>query len=468
MVGALARRRARTGGMPRPARSLALALVVAPVLAPTRARADEFSLHALLTSQSAVTTNAFSLPDGGTSSIDPSLNYQIRPGVLLSYHTRRALHELSADAGLDGNDLSSNVTLTFRGGWRATYAVSPRSELEGGAAVSGGRVNALSTSSPANMGGPGVIPTGQVDFYSADANQSISYELTPLWNARQSAFARYLVTDADAVDTTGLELGVGLSADRVFKLTAIGFQAQGSFQRLGTQPMGAPIDNRDQVDVRGTVRLRRDLSEKWSAALEAGVVSLVPLEAGDKLFYQPIVAADLAYFPVWGSAGLALRHAVAPNLFLAQNEVTDSAVINAALPLPFIAGSRFDPKLTFLTSLGLAHTRFIDLTDGSNRAAFNVFYTDAALQYSPQPNLQLAVRYQFVKQSDADTTNPDPTLAMLGYVRHTVMVSFAGRWPARLAAEMPVRSGIRVRDLTPVGNATGAVSGGGRGGGGDE
>jgi hypothetical protein len=281
--------------------------------------------------------------------------------------------------------------------------------------------------------------------------------VTPLVAVRQNAFGRYVTTDAPGADTTGLDLGAGLGLDKAFKYTAVGVLAQASFQRLGA---GMPIVHQDQVDLRGTVRVRRDLSQNWSAAVEAGVVALVPLETGDQPVYQPIGAAELAYFPTWGSAGLAVRHSAAPNLFLAQNEVTDSAVINAALPLPFLRRSRFEPRMTFLTSTGAAHTRFINLADGSDLATFNVFHADAAVAYAPLENLTMSVRYQLVKQSNAEVS--DPALMMLGYVRHTVMFTFFGRWPARVASEMPVRGGIRVNSFTPVGDAnTTGVSGGG-------
>src|SRR5262245_24177518 len=126
-----------------------LVAVAAVVLIPGVARADEFSLHALLSTQTAVTTNAFSTPDNATVSTDPSINYQIRPGFLFSYHTMRSIHELQADSGLDGNDFTSNVTLTYRAGYRMTYSITPRSELEAGASLNGGRVNALASSLPA-------------------------------------------------------------------------------------------------------------------------------------------------------------------------------------------------------------------------------------------------------------------------------------------------------------------------------
>jgi hypothetical protein len=452
---------------------VAVVIVIASIVAVPAVRADEFSLHMLLSSQTAVTTNAFSLPEGGTASSDPSLNYQIRPGFLFSYHSRRSLHELQLESGLDGNDFTSNVTLTYRAGWRATYSIGPRTEFEATASANGGRVNALSTTLPANMGGPQVLPTGQVEFFSADANESVNYLVTPLLSVREFAFGRFLLTDnQDEVappppalpprDTTGFELGGGISGERTFKVTAISAQIQTAFQRLGIEEpafSGMFVD-RDQIDVRGTVRVRRDFSLRWSGAVEGGVVALVPREAGEDLLYQPIGTLEVAYFPTWGSAGLTVRHNVAPNLFLAQNEISDSATVNAAIPLPYL-GTRYQPKLSVLTSTGYSRTRFVDLEDGGNRAKFDVIYSDVAFQYTPKPSMQLAVRYQFIRQSDTETPDPDPMLQQLAYIRHTILFTFFARWPDRLAAEMPIRSQLRVRDITPVGEEPGTgITGG--------
>jgi hypothetical protein len=446
--------RARTDRMRPTLRPAGCALVVSAVAwagNPAPARADEYSLHTLLAGQTAATTNAFSESD---SDGDVAINYQVRPGILFSYHSHKALHELSAELGFDGYDFNDNITFTYRGGWRMTYSLSPRAELGLGAGGNGGRVDALSTILPANQGTPGVLPTGATDFYGADAEQTLSYELTPLWSMRENAFGRYLLTDAAGSDTRSLDAGMGLGLDRRFRVTSAGLNLQGSFQRLGTRPSGGMYDDHDQIDARATVRVRRDFSDRWSGAVEGGMVSLIPLEQDDELFYQPIGSLEVAHFPRWGSAQLLIAHRVAPNLFLAQTEVSDSVTVNAAVPLPWLARSRFDPKLSALGSIGFSHTRFKDLEDASDLASFNVLYSDLAVQYTPEENLIFAVRYQFVRQSDSDAV--DPMLQALDYQRHTLMFTFQGRWPGRVAAEMPARDRIRVRDPLSEGDMFGA------------
>lgn len=438
-----------------------LVSVIALAIAPTAARADEFSLHALLSGQTAVTSNAFSTPDGSTDSSGASINYQIRPGFLFSYHTERSLHEVQVDSGIDGNDFTSNVTLTYRGSWRMTYSLTPRSEAEAGAGVAGGRVNALATSQPANVGGPSVLPTGQVDFLQADASEAVSYQISPRMSARESVFGRYLSTKNRgeppppmSFNTSGFDIGASLGGQRTFKVTAVSLELQSSFQRLGTEdpPGSGLVVDRDQLDARGVLRYQRDFSEHVSGSVEGGVVSLIPLENGEKLVYQPLAAITAAYVPAWGSTALTVRHGVAPNLFLAQNEITDSVTVNAAVPLPIPGfGGRFAPQFAFLASTGYSRTRFLDLDDGSTRQKFNVIYSDLALQYTPKPSMSMALRYQFIRQSAVESDIPDPALMQLAYIRHTVMFTFFARWPDRVAAEIPVKSQLRVRDITPLG-----------------
>ena len=60
----------------------------------------------------------------------------------------------------------------------------------------------------------------------------------------------------------------------------------------------------------------------------------------------------------------------------------------------------------------------------------------------------VGARYQFLIQDGDD----DAMLRVFGYQRHTVLVSFSGRWPSRVAGEIPAQESLRVdRDRdTPV------------------
>src|SRR5688572_23383481 len=137
------------------------ALAVVLLIAPATARADEFSLHALLSTQWAGSDTTFE--DGSGSPFQWS--YQVRPGLLFSYNARRHSHELTVESGVDGAGFESEgISLGFRGALRSVFSISPRVDGETGATISGGRTNAFTITAPANMGGPNILPSNQSEY----------------------------------------------------------------------------------------------------------------------------------------------------------------------------------------------------------------------------------------------------------------------------------------------------------------
>jgi hypothetical protein len=436
-------------------------VVVALALAPP-ARADEYSLHALLSTQLSGSDSTF---EDGTGA-DAVVGYQVRPGVQLTYNARRHMEELLVEAGVDGAGITTEgVSLGYRASLRSVFNLTPRLDGNLGVTATGGLTNALTTTAPANVGGPTLVPSNQSEYVGIEGSQGLGYILSPRMTARETAFGRYFQTVGGEFDTVGYELGGGLGIDRTYQVTAIGVEGRASWQRLGSDEVTPGfLDYREQIDVRGTLRIRRDFSERWSGAVDAGVLYLIPRQANEDPVWEPLAGAELAYFPVWGAAMLAVRHTAGPNLMLAQNEVSDSVVVNAALPLParWLGSTRQQPRLTFLTSTGAAYTRFSDNLSGLPAGRFTVFHADAAFQYLPKPHLAFSLRFQFISQtSTEDVVNP--MMQTLGYTRNTVLFMFAGRWPERLAVEMPVQNRTRAREITPVGDdaTTGLSSGGG-------
>ena len=440
----------------------AVVLVLGVVALAPPARADEYSLHALLSTQ---LSGSDSTLEDGTGS-EAVLGYQLRPGLQLAYNARRHMEELMLEVGVDGAGITTEgVSLGYRAALRSVFNLTPRLDGDLGVTATGGRTNALTTTAPANVGGPNILPSNQSDFVGVEGNQSLGYILSPRMNARQSAFGRYFQTVGGEFDTVGYELGGGIGIDRTFQVTAIGIEGRASWQRLGSdEVVPGFLDYREQIDVRGTLRIRRDFSERWSGAIDAGFLYLIPRQAGEEAVWEPLAGAELAYFPIWGSAMFSVRHTAGPNLLLAQNEISDSAVVNAALPLPvkWLGSTRQQPRLTFLTSTGAAYTRFADNVSGMSAGRFTVFYADAAFQYLPKPHLAFSLRFQFVSQTSTEDVI-DPMMQALGYTRNTVLFMFAGRWPNRLAVDMPVQNRTRAREITPVGDdaTTGLSSGGG-------
>jgi len=207
----------------------------------------------------------------------------------------------------------------------------------------------------------------------------------------------------------------------------------------------------DQLDLDLVGSWRRDFGPHWTALLDAGVRGIVPLDDQHDPVLQPTVGGQLGYFPHWGNASLSVRRAVAPNLYLARNTVTDVAVASAWLPLPWLAPERARPTLSVQGTAGVQRARLID-ADGTLASGFDLVTGDLALTYAPREGLAVTARVQHLRQLGASGAVMD----IFDYDRTTVMISATGRFPGRMAAEIPIRSSLRVdrSDVTPVGNET--------------
>jgi cobyrinic acid a,c-diamide synthase len=100
-------------------------------------------------------------------------------------------------------------------------------------------------------------------------------------------------------------------------------------------------------------------------------------------------------------------------------------------------------------TLGAQRTRLIDTSTGDIESGFDVFAGDVAVNYVPMDGVTMSLRVQHLRQIADESAD----MEVLGYVRNTVMISIAGRFPERLAAEVPMRASLRVdrSNDTPVG-----------------
>ncbi len=438
------------------AQAAVVGAAVGAALGAGAARADGYSLHVLAAAQVAWTDNLFSVPaerDPGSAlpEREGDLYYQLRPGAMGTYETPRSVHQLSYD--LEANLYTRHTeawSLQHLAGWRGFFITSPRSELGASAQFSTGEISALSTRSAASEGPVTGLPSGQVSFVSIDVGENLSYTATREVRLTQGARGRSFTTsDGVGGESTGIEAGVTGGVDRSWKFSAASLQLGTSFVTLERVVAMMATESNDQVNVNGVVSWRRDFGPRWTSLLDAGATSIVPLDDGDQLVVQPTVGAQISYFPNWGTSGLAIRRSVAPNLYLAQNTIADSAIVNAWLPLPWLATDPHQPKLSVQGTLGAQRTRLIDTATGDIESGFNVYAGDVAVNYAPRAGVTVALRFQHLRQVAAE----DAAMDVNGYVRNTAMISVIGRFPDRMAAEVPMRSSLRVdrSNVTPVG-----------------
>jgi hypothetical protein len=450
------------------------ALVVMAVCAPGAAHADEWSLHLLGGGMAAWTDNVFSAPDEpvveGAPGREADFYYQIRPGALFSYETPRMVHEVGYD--LEANlyqDHGDAGSLTHRAAWRGFFLTSPNTEASVGATFSTGDVNSLVSRNQANDPLQGGRPGGNVEFLQADLTEHFSYQVTRPLRLTQGALARRFETKDDFNTTsTGMELGGSLGVDRAWREDSVGLVVSTAFVQLERRtpeavpdddPSAYDVDGDDSMNLQAILSWRRDLGRHWSSMLDGGVTALVPLDEGDELVLQPTVGGQLAYFPDWGSAALQVRRSVAPNLYLAQNTITDSAVVSAWLPLPWLTSDPALPRLTVMASGGAQRTQIIALDTGDTADGFTMLNADAAIAYTPMNGIALAVRYQHIRQNADEATLMPLMQTNFDYTRNTVMITAYARWPDRVAGEIPQRESLRVdrSDTTAVGEETTAT-----------
>jgi hypothetical protein len=165
---------------------------------------------------------------------------------------------------------------------------------------------------------------------------------------------------------------------------------------------------------------------------------------------EPTIGAQIGYYPNWGSAGLSVRRSVTPNLYIAANTISDTVVVNASLPLPWLPRDvDRQPRFVLAASAGYAFTSVIDPESGDHLSGFQAGLADVSLAYAIKPRVNVALRYQYQHQvADAGAT----VLDVRSFDRNTVLLTFSGRWPDRLAGEVPMRTTLRVdrSNVTPV------------------
>jgi hypothetical protein len=279
----------------------------------------------------------------------------------------------------------------------------------------------------------------------------------------QGLFGRYQWTDNSMGTTSASEVGARLVLSKSFRADALTASTSVSYLSL-TRPLGdAGPAGDDQITVHGTLGWNHDISREWTFAADGGAVAVIPQSGNGKSQLLPVASATIAYYPTWGSGRLVVSRAVAPNLLIAQNTLTETAVATGWLPLPWMREDPTNPTFSVATTAGVTRTRLIDNAAGDTLAAYDDLIGDVALNWSPRKSVNLAFRYQLIWQSTATDQIVGAT-TINGFVRNTVLIQFYGRWPERLAADVPIRQTLRVdrSNLAPVGGAGADNEGGGR------
>ncbi len=442
------------------------AFVIASTALATPALADRYSLHGTASLDAAVTDNVSSL--GGLAR-SPELFFTLRPGALFTYALPRMIHEINAELELMRYATTQDQpTIAARGGWKALFIPGPLSEIIVQANASRSMLSAISAASAPVDTTVGFVPIGNVDVTQGDVSEYGSRTATREIRLFQTLFGRAGKTDDNAPDmartiVSSEEAGGSFGLDRSFMKTTVSVEAGASYSKLQrlaevNAPMGSRLDR--QVNFRGRVQWRRDLSRKLSTAVDAGLAVVVPVlkdpyhpDVTRHVGTFPIVGGQLAYTDVWGLVTFAVRRDVTPNLFVAANTVNDSATLAAAIPLYWLENGnrRRSPKLAGVGSFGIQRTQLVSSETAQLTGSFIVGRIDAGVQYVAQPGVTYSARYELIAQTGDATAE----ISQSGFFRQTVYVTAAIRFPADVAVRVPKRRTSSVRadrkDLAPAG-----------------
>ena len=428
-------------------------------LVPTIAGADDTSLHAILDGDVAATDNVFSAPGSGLPGEprEADVYVQVRPGLLFAYSTPRMIQDLSAQ--LEVLEYVRNYgtpTVTARAKWDTFFQVTPLTEIGTLVGASTGRANALTEHTTPDQTMVGVLPSGAIDVDEVDASEhhARDWRSSPQLRVNENGGFGYTYTNDQMGDTTSALLAsASASLERTWPGWSVGVEVGATyldFDRTAVVIVDPTLPNTDrEFDPHVYLIGRHDFNRNWTANVTAGAVEVIPTDADRPMQTFPVASVVVGYSDFWGFAAATVARAVTPNMFVADNTVTDSVTANVSLPLPWLRGVGMTPTLLAAGAIGVNRTQLVDATTGDLTSSFDVFRLDLGVTYAYKPGVTFGLRYDFLDQSaDAAAAAIAP-----GFTRNTLFFDFAYRWPPEVLL-VPRRTGMRAdgKDVQPVGD----------------
>ncbi len=423
------------------------------------AYADNLDFHATAAGSVATTDNV----NGSATNPRGSVFSDVRPGMLFTYNAPRAIQELTTEVDMFYYFGNAKPNVTFRADWKAFLMTGPRSEMSVGATGSKGQINALSASTYANENPLLVQPEGRVESNNVSASENASWIATTFTRLSQRAFTRYTTTEDTnpdiAVTTKSFEAGAAFGIDHRLRRDNFSLELGGSYVYLEKKDpflrqMGDRLDK--QLNPRAVALWQHDFTKQWSSNVNAGVVYVNPIYnlTGDtEAAPFPIFGLTAAYTDVWGRAQLTARRQVTPNLFIAQNTISDGVNVTFAMPLAFLDkdSRKRAPKVVGIGTVGVDRTQLIDPTNAELAGRFNLARLDLAVGWQPRTGQTLGLRYEFTYQN-GDTIGD---MVVPSFYRNTFYFTYSLRWPEDVRVRVPRRNNsVRAdqSDLAPIGS----------------
>lgn len=424
----------------------------------TRARAQHWSVHGQGTVAGAWSDNVSNDPEGALTGPQTAFYTQLRPSLLFTYETPRAIHVSSAGIDITAYQTEDPpTTYSILLAHNSLFATGPMTELGLGAELATGRVSAV-------LGEPGggvapAAPQGDSTFMRGGLVQAYRWQIARNWRLVQTANLTQVNTDVEAAmggissRTLSRTAGASVGIERTWKRTAVGLTHGTSY--IGTaQTRGDEDVMTRQIENRLALGGRRDLGPSWAASAEAGIETLTTFEAAmpgaEGTTVVPGGMLSINHFQslgtVTGTLGLTLSHAIEPNLLLGTTATSTGAVLSGSLPLPWFF-RQSTPTVRVSTTTGRVYSAVIDerLTDAPS---WHVDTIDVALAWSPLDAWEVSLRYQLLASVVPDEERMLAEIYDISvpedFTRNTILVQVGGRWPGRPAVTMPDRRPLRV------------------------
>ena len=383
--------------------------------------------------------NAFASASGEKQA---DIYWQIRPGALFGYETPRAVYTALVEAeATDYIDHNDQAAFSVRANGHATFVTSPTSALDLAATVSTGKLNALAGRSTPDQTGTQLVAIGSGNIYSVGGTQGYSSQLAQNVRFSQSAAVNYVETDTGSATSRATQGSVGIGMTKSTDGNAFTVEVGATLVRFLTYDPGdamRPATGRldHELDPRASMGWRHDLSRAWSTSLTAGLQALVPYGEDRynptrtelKTSVSPMASAQLSYVDTWGYANVVVTHGLAPNLTLAQNTTTDSAALNAAIPLAMFESHGRPPRLTASGSIGYFRSTLEDTRTNADLGTFSGEHVDVGVAYLPRPNQIYGLRYSLAHQTGSATAGA----MTASLTTNTISFTFSLRYPDRI------------------------------------
>jgi len=432
------------------------------VLSTTVAQADT-SLIATGSASTGYSTNIQGVPEND----DPTLGQQVEadgfsdlaPGLSAAYEHRRGIHNLSYIFGArlffqNSEANSYNNTVIYQN----ILTVSPRGSLRMGASFNSGRVNAFDQAASQVVNQGNVLPDGDVEFISYNANIAYRHQLSQNWTGEASLLGGKFVPTGggdQAGDTTNVEQRLRL--DRGFRRHLVGVDFRTAFNKQIVP------DVQKTLSVGPGINWTWNLSESFSTNSSAGVDVIGEYPTLARSLKVPRAAAAITYSHERGRATLGWARGVATNLFGGDTTINNQYSLTVGLPLPTKRPMNVGVDAAYATG------EIIDIASDESRGNTERKSADLNLGMELTRTWILGLRFQVSKQTQ-DNILVDMSVDTAITNQAQGLLVLQGRFPGAAAAQVPPRSTDRVEsgeaDFGGGGTgASGAGAGGQQGGG---